>query len=123
MRCAILAALFLSTAILTARAEDDAQAQTLFNKLLAAQTARDYNAFVQDADDGVKAALTATQFNASCDILNARTKGGYDVAFLGELNKNGIEIYLYRLRFKDGGNDLLATLSLRNGKVAGILFH
>ena len=55
--------------------------------------------------------------------MNARFTGGYDSSFLGELNQKGFEVYLYRLRFKDGGDDMLATPSLKDGKVGGSFFH
>ena len=103
-------------------AADDAQAEKIFKRLLAAQTAKDYDAFVADADDNVKAALSKTQFDASSNLMIKRTSGGYDLAFLGELNQHGYQVFLYRLRFKDGGDDMLGTLSLKDDKVAGIYF-
>jgi hypothetical protein len=51
-----------------------------------------------------------------------RTSGGYGLTFLGELNQHGYQVFLYRLRFKDGGDDMLATMSLKDDKVAGIYF-
>jgi hypothetical protein len=117
----LLVCLFLAAFSLRSHAEDDAQARALFDKLLAAQDSHDYDAFVADATDGLKAALTKTQFDASSNILTARAKDGRAITFLGELNERGYEIYLYRLRFKDG--DMLGTLSLQDGKVAGILFR
>ncbi len=117
----LLAFLFLAALSLRAPAEDDAQARTLFDKLIAAQDQDDYDAFVADADDGLRAALTKTQFDASSAIMQGKAKNGREITFLGELNQRGYEVYLYRLRFKDG--DMLGTLSLKDGKVAGILFR
>lgn len=54
--------------------------------------------------------------------MNARFKGGYETTFLGDLKMKGNQVYLFRLRFKDGGDDLLGTLSLKEGKVSGIYF-
>lgn len=107
---------------LAVHAADDAQAEKMFKRLVAAQTAKDYAAFVADADDNVKAALTKTQFEASSNLMIIRTKAGYAMTFLGELNQHGYQIFLYRLRFKDGGDDMLATMSLKDDKVAGIYF-
>ena len=95
----------------------------VFKKLLASQAAKDYDAFIADGTDMLKAALSKTQFEASSNIMNARFKGGYDTVYLGELNQKGFEVYLYRLRFKDGGDDMLGTLSLKDGKVGGIWFR
>ena len=104
------------------RAADNAQAEKIFNSLIAAQTAKDYDAFVADADDNLKAALTKTQFDASSNLMIKRTSGGYDSTFLGELNQHGYQVFLYRLHFKDGGDDILGTMSLKDDKVGGIYF-
>ena len=103
------------------RAEDPAAAEAMIKKLLKAQTAKNYGDFVADGTDQLKAALTKTQFEASSDLMLARTKDGYDLTPLGSLNQHGYEVYLYRLRFKKG-DDMLATLSLKDGKVGGIYF-
>ena len=55
--------------------------------------------------------------------MNKRTSGGYDITFLGELNQHGYQVFLYRLRFKDGGDDILGTMSLKDDKVGGIYFN
>jgi len=101
-------------------AEDDVGARAIFDKMLAAQDAKDYESFLADADDQLKGSLTRGNFEQSSDILRADAAGGpREVTFLGELNQNGYEIYLYRLRFKTG--DLLGPLTLdKDGKVAGI---
>jgi hypothetical protein len=103
-------------------AADNTEAEKIFNSLVAAQTAKDYDAFVADADDNLKAALTKTQFDASSNLMIKRTSGGYDTTFLGELNQHGYQVFLYRLRFKDGGDDILGTMSLKDDKVGGIYF-
>jgi hypothetical protein len=121
----IRTALFIVTFSLcsfTLRAADNAQAEKIFKNLIAAQTAKDYDAFVADADDILKAALTKSQFEASSNLMNKRTGGGYDITFLGELNQQGYQVFLYRLRFTDGGDDILGTMSLKNDKVGGIYF-
>ncbi len=104
------------------QAADTAQARKIFDGLIAAQTAKDYDAFVADADDRLKAALTRTQFDAASSIMIKRTGGGYETTFLGELNQHGYQVFLYRLRFKDGGDDMLGTMSLKEDKVGGIYF-
>ena len=102
-----------------ARAEDDEGARTLFDKMLAAQDAKDYEGFLENADAQLRGSLTRDAFEKSSEVLRADAAGGTrEVTFLGELNQRGYEIYLYRLRFKTG--DLLGTLTLDpDGKVAG----
>ena len=118
-RLFLIATFFISISALPAA--DSAQAEKIFKGLLAAQHARDYEAFIADADDNLKAALTKTQFEASSNIINER--GDYEITSLGELNQHGYQVFLYRLRFKSGGDDFLATMSLKNNKVGGIYFH
>ncbi len=103
-------------------AVDQEAADLLFHQLIDAQAAKNYDAFVAHGTLELKAALTKTQFDASSDLMIARLKGGCDIDPLGELNKKGFQIYLYRLRFKDGGDDMLGTMSLKDGLVAGIYF-
>ena len=121
IQTALLIAIFLSCSFML-HAADSAQAEKIFKSLLAAQTAKDYDAFLADATDNLKAALTKTQFDASSDFMIKRTGGGYDTTFLGELNQHGYQVFLYRLRFKDGGDDMLGTMSLKDDKVGGIYF-
>lgn len=119
---AVLLLAILSLGSFTIQAADNAKAEIIFKKLLAAQTAKDYDAFVADADDNLKAALSKTQFDAASNFMSKRTSGGYDTTFLGELNLRGCQVFLYRLRFTDGGDDILGTMSLKDDKVAGIYF-
>jgi hypothetical protein len=120
MKPLLAVGLLLVAVCLPLRAEDDARARVLFDKLLAAQDAKDYDAFVADATDELKGGLSKTQFEAASNVMIARAAGGQKVTFLGELNQQGYEVYLYRLRFKD--SDMLGTMMLKDGKVAGIYF-
>jgi hypothetical protein len=112
-----------SSSLLSARAADDEQAQKIFDKLLAAQLAQNYNAFVADGNDQFKTALSKTQFDAASKVVNTLTKDGYSETFFGELNQGGYQVFLFRLRLKSGGDDLLSTMYLKDDKVAAIHFH
>ncbi|CAN5399715.1 hypothetical protein BH09VER1_BH09VER1_08920 [soil metagenome] len=108
--------------ILSLHAEEMAAGNAIFQQLIKAQMAKDYEAFVADGTLELKAALSKTQFEAASDLMSKRCAVGYDLTPLGELKQKGYEIYLYRLRFKDGSDDMLGTLTLKDGKVAGIYF-
>jgi hypothetical protein len=97
---------------------NDAQARVLFDQLLAATDAKDYDAFVANADETLRGALAKSQFDAVSDMMTRH--GSHTVTFLGELNKPGYEIYLYRVHYQD--EDVLGTMALKDGKVAGIYF-
>lgn len=107
---------------LSLHAEDLSKGNTVFDNLIKAQLAKNYEAFIADGTLELKAALTKSQFDASSELMTKRCAGGYEVTPLGELNQKGYEVYLYRLRFKDGKDDMLGTLALKDGKVAGIYF-
>ncbi len=115
----VCALLFFSVSAFAATEE---QAGLTFKKLLEAQASKNYSDFVADATDTLKAALSQTQFAAAADILGKRFKDGYDTKSLGELNQRGCQVFLYKLQCKDGGDDILATMVLKDDKVAGILF-
>lgn len=63
--------------------------------------------------------LKKEQFEAVVSRLSAKLKNGYDLTYLGDLNQRGYEVTLWRIRFKSGGDDLLATLSMKDGKIGG----
>jgi len=126
MRTSLYLVTYLVLSICGAQAQtesDQAAADLQFHKLLDAQEHKDYDAFVANGTLQLKAALTKTQFDASSDIMIGQMKDGYDIDSLGELNQKGYQVYLYRLHFKNGGDDMLGTLTLKNGQVAGIYFH
>jgi hypothetical protein len=55
--------------------------------------------------------------------LAPRAKQGYDARYFGELNRKGYQVHVWRLVFKDGGDDVLATLSVKDGKAGNFLLQ
>ena len=88
-------------------------------KLLRAVETNDYNSFVAEGNDAVKAALTKPMLQGVSGQLAPRLKQGYVCTPLGELRQQGCRVLLWKLKYKDGGDDTLAKLSLQDGKVAG----
>jgi len=115
---ALLAVVVLLTPFAAFAAPDEAT-ETIFKNLMAATVADDYDAFVAECDSAIKAALTKQMLNGVSQQIAPRVKQGYDAEYLGELNQNGYRVHLWRLRFKDGGDDVLATLSVKDGKAGG----
>jgi hypothetical protein len=114
----IIAAAALLT-IVPAQAEPDQATQTIFKNLMAATAANNYDAFIAECDTAMKAALTKPMLEGVSKQIEPRTKKGYDAQYLGELNQRGYKVNLWRLRFKDSGDDVLATLSVKDGKAGG----
>jgi len=107
----------------TAFALSQEEAGKIFKEMLSAQEAHNYDAFVAHANDQLKAALSRTQFDAAAHLITQKLKDGYDLSSLGELHQRGFQVFLYRLRPKTDGDDILATLSIQEGKVGGIWFR
>ena len=113
--------LFIFTGIASA---DDGKAESgdttiILMKLLKAVEDYDYDNFVADGSAVFKAGITKQMFEGVCAQLSPRMKKGYDKTYLGRLNQQGCQVYLWKLQFKDGGDDILAKLVLKDGGVAG----
>lgn len=53
--------------------------------------------------------------------LSTRLKQGYTIEFLTKLNQQGFDVYVWKLEFKDGHDDILQFMALKNEKVGGLL--
>jgi hypothetical protein len=94
--------------------------RAILDKLLKAIEANDYDGVVAvDGSDAFKAVLTRERLAGASAQLSPRMKQGYQCLYLGELNQHGSRVLLWKLVFKDGGDDILAKLILSDGKVAG----
>ena len=95
-----------------------AASQAEATKLVSAIACNDYASFVADGNAAFQS-LKKGQFEAVVFQLGSKLKAGYDLSYLGDLNQQGYQVTLWRIRFKSGGDDLLATLSMKDGKVGG----
>jgi hypothetical protein len=107
----------------TTRSAEEIQTQTLFDASMKAVIAIDYDGFMTHCDATMKAALTKQMFTAASQQIASRTKQGYEAQYLGGLFQRGYKVHLWRLRFKDNGDDILATMSVKDGQVGGFYFH
>jgi hypothetical protein len=110
------AALVLACSVFATDASSGSQAEA--TKLLSAIAIDDFAAFVADGNAAFRG-LSKDQFEAVVSQLSSKLKNGYDIAYLGDLNQQGYQVTLWRIRFKSGGDDLIATLSIKDGKVGG----
>ena len=104
---------------ISVHAEPDQRAQALFENLMAATISNDYETFIAQCDAGMKAALTKPMLEGVSEQIAPRAKKGYAAEYLGELNRQAHTVHLWRLRFKDGNDDVLASLSVKDGKASG----
>jgi hypothetical protein len=121
IRSMIIAAAVLTT--VCAYADPDQPTQSIFKNLMAATVSNNYDGFTAECDAAMKAAVTKPMFEGVSKQIEPRAKQGYDSQYLGEMNQHGYKVYLWRLRFKDGKDDVLATLSVKDGKAGGFYLH
>ena len=100
-----------------------APVERVFTSLLTAIRADDYAAFVADGEPVFKAALTRPMLDEVNAQFAPRIKQGYRAIYLGELNQKGYLVYLWKLSYTGGGDDSLASLSLKAGKVGGFFIN
>jgi len=99
--------------------EVDSPAKKVLRKLLTAVEQADYDGFVEDGTAAFRAGITKQMFEGVSVQLSSRMKEGYETYYLGQLKQRGCQVHLWKLVYKDGGDDTLAKLVLKEGKVAG----
>ena len=92
-----------------------------FTGLMSAMSASSYDDFVRLIDDDFKKTLQKDVFDKSAQSIAPRLAKGYDTTYLTQLNQRGTQVYLWKLTFKDGSDDVLAYLSIKNGQVDGFM--
>jgi hypothetical protein len=91
----------------------------VLEKLLKAVEDNDYNSFVADGNDAFKAGITKQLLQGVSGLFAPRLKKGYECSYLGQLKQQGHTVLLWKITFKDGGDDTLAKLGMKDEKVAG----
>jgi len=95
------------------------EAEPILVKLLTAVQNHDYEAFVADGTTEFKSRLTRRIFAKVSAELSERMKKGYSTSYLGQLKKQGYPVYLWKMTFSDGGDDILVRMVLQDRRVAG----
>lgn len=81
----------------------------------------DYAGFIANASDEVRASLPKEIFERVVGLLGPRIKSGYSATWLGEVRKGKSRISLWKIEFRDGGDDMVAQMSVRDGKIGGFI--
>lgn len=115
-------ALLAWTPALNAATDGRSTGQTL-DTLLTAIVTNNYDALVANAAPALKTRITKETFARVSTQLSPRLKKGYKPQYLGSLNQQGVEVFLWKISFQDGGDDLLARLVIQDNKVAGFWFQ
>ncbi len=114
----VAAAIFIGSSAWLSAGEAAKQDASIAAQLVSAIEKADYAAFVADGEAPFKE-LKREQFEAVAKALGPKLEQGYELTYLGDLKQKGYRVTLWRIRFKNGGDDALATLSVKDGKVGG----
>jgi hypothetical protein len=124
MRIGILALLFslvlFGFAPVCLPAEQGSPDAILQNLLTAIQSS-DIAKFTAQATPEFKTRVTQDILNQAHGLINGKMNGGYTYHYLGDIKAKGDVTYLYKIEFKDGTDDVLARLIIRDGLVAGFI--
>ena|SRR5438552_2159071 len=104
-------------------AQAPTEVETILNKMLSAMQTGSLEEFSAAGDASFKAAMTKELLNGVSAQVGSRLKEGYTSTFLGTVKQQGYVIYLWRLEFKDGKDDRLVTMPVKDGKVGGFFLR
>ena len=101
---------------------DGPSTQGIVNTLLTAIATNNYDAFIYNGTPSLRSIITKETFKEASASLSPRLKKGYELQYLGSFKHDGIETFLWKIIYKDGGEDMLGELELQNDKVAFFWF-
>lgn len=111
----LLTALFSSTVVASA-AEASKEITAMATKLFTALEKGDFDMFIADGDTSWKS-LKKPQFDGMAANIAPKLKAGYGITYLGELKLRGNQVTLWKLDFKGNADDMLATVTIKEGRV------
>jgi hypothetical protein len=114
---------WFTCALVARAAEPDAAAKKSFEKILKAIETGDKEAFSSDGTDAVKQGTTQEIMEGLSKLVGGRMKGGYETLYLCQLKQAGHQIHLWKASFKDGGDDVVFRMAVKDGKVAGFFIQ
>ena len=111
-------------AVRTARAalEPDPTHEKYAQILVEALKADNYEDYVSNGDASFKK-LNRDGFHTLAAKLSPRLKAGYIPTYLGDLRDPDFHISLWKLTFKDGGDEIMAMLNMKAGMVESFWLH
>jgi hypothetical protein len=123
-RIGIVIVLVVLASIPTLNAATDGQStERTLDTLLTAIATNNYDVLVANAAPALKTRITKETFTQVSTQLSPRLKKGYKPQYLGSLKQQGVEVFLWKITYQDGGDDMLARLVIQEDKVAGFWFQ
>lgn len=93
--------------------------ETTMKRMISAIQANSLPDFVAPGDEAFQAGMTKEMLSSINQSLASRLGQGYSSTFLTRLKQQGFEVYVWKLEFKDGNDDVLVFLALKDGKIGG----
>ena len=118
-RLIISALLFLAFVSPMAFAQAPQPAEGTMKSMIAAIQANSLPNFVAPGDEPFQAGMTREMLSSINQSLASRLTQGYTSTFLTRLNQQGFGVYAWKLAFKDGNDDVLVFMAVKEGKVGG----
>ena len=100
-------------------AEAPQPAEGTMKSMIAAIQANSLPNFVAPGDEPFQAGMTREMLSSINQSLASRLTQGYTSTFLTRLNQQGFGVYVWKLAFKDGNDDVLVFMAVKEGKVGG----
>lgn len=100
-------------------AEAPQPAERTMKSMISAIRANFLPDFVAPGDEAFQAGMTREMLSSINQSLASRLTQGTTTTFLTRLNQQGFEVYVWKLEFKDGNDDVLVFMALKDGKVGG----
>ena len=94
-------------------------AETTMKSMVSAIRANSLPDFVTPGDQAFQAGMTKEMLSSINQSLASRLTEGYTSTFLTKMDQQGFEVYVWKLVFKDGNDDVLVFMAVKDGKVGG----
>ncbi|MEO7464120.1 MAG: hypothetical protein ABIV42_01440 [Nitrosospira sp.] len=94
-------------------------AETTMKCMISAIRANSLPDFVAPGDQAFQAGMTKEMLSSINQSLASRLTEGYTSTFLTKMDQQGFEVYVWKLVFKDGNDDVLVFMAVKDGKVGG----
>jgi hypothetical protein len=120
----LLVAVALGSAASSLKAADaDPSLQKKFDNLINAIKAKDRDAFLASSTDAVNKGTTQQVMDRLHGLIGARLAKGFESTYLCRLKQQGHEVHLWKVSFKDEGDDVVIRIVLKDGKLAGFFLQ
>lgn len=93
--------------------------QAICDKLLFETQQDDRDAFLASASPELKAAITQQVFDHVSNLLAPHLEKGFSTTYLDSLKKGHDVVYLWKVTFKDGYEDMLFRVTMNGNQVTG----